>query len=98
MAVVYLELERERVKAARSARKARIAPAAPAVRGNDGRRTFMACLMLAPLAGLAAPLWAVPWLGEPAGWTLAGAGLLACVLLLFRLARQEADSARRDPS
>lgn len=99
MAVVYLELERERVQAARSARKARVAPAVPAARGgSDARRTFLACLMLAPLAGLAAPLWAVPWLGEPVGWSLAGAGLLACVLLLFRLAMQEADRARRDPS
>ncbi|MBV7481863.1 hypothetical protein [Bordetella sp. BOR01] len=52
--------------------------------------------MLAPLAGLAAPLLAVPWLGELVGWILAGAGLLACVLMLFRLAMLEADSAQRD--
>jgi len=95
MAVVYLELERERAKAVRSANKAHRARPAPAC-ADDSRRTFMTILALAPLAGLAAPLLAVPWLGEPAGWLLAGVGLLACVLLLFRLAMLEADSARRD--
>ncbi|CAP42001.1 hypothetical protein [Bordetella petrii] len=93
MAVVYVEFERERARKARSANQARHARTAPA-RAGDSRRTFLACLILAPLAGLAAPLLAVPWLGQPAGWLLAGAGLLACVLLLFRLAMLEADRSR----
>ncbi|MBO1111893.1 hypothetical protein [Bordetella petrii] len=92
MAVVYVEFERERARKARSTHQAR--PRTAPARAGDSRRAFMACLILAPLAGLAAPLLAVPWLGEPAGWLLAGAGLLACVLLLFRLAMHEADSAR----
>ena len=97
MAVVYLDFERERAKAFRSANKARrVRPAPPCA--SDSRRTFMIILALAPLAGLAAPWLAVPTLGEPAGWILAGAGLLACVILLFRLAMQEADNARRDSS
>lgn len=95
MAVVYVEFERERAGKARSAHQARRVRPARA-RAGDSRRTFMACLMLAPLAGLAAPLLAVPWLGELVGWILAGAGLLACVLMLFRLAMLEADSAQRD--
>ena len=93
MAVVYVEFERERARKARSANQARHARIAPA-RAGDSRRTFLVCLILAPLAGLAAPLLAVPWLGQPAGWLLAGAGLLACVLLLFRLAMLEADRSR----
>ncbi|MBO9356500.1 hypothetical protein GG851_21120 [Bordetella petrii] len=96
MAVVYVEFERERAGKVRSAQKARHgARPAPACTGS-ARNTFLACMTLAPLAGLAAPLWAVPALGEAAGWALAGAGLLGCVLLLFRLARLEADRARDD--
>ncbi|MCD0501695.1 hypothetical protein [Bordetella petrii] len=94
MAVVYVEFERERASKVRSAQKVqRRARPAPR-RAGDSRYAFMTCLLLAPLAGLAAPLYAVPWLGEPAGWAVAGAGLLACVLLLFRLAMHEADRAR----
>lgn len=93
MAVVYVEFERERASKVRSAQKVQ-RRARPAPRRTDSRYAFMACLLLAPLAGLAAPLYAVPWLGEPTGWVLAGAGLLACVLLLFRLAMLEADRAR----
>ena len=55
--------------------------------------SFWLIMLLAPLAGLVAPLLAVPLMGELQGWALAGAGLLACVLLLLRLAKQEADYA-----
>jgi len=91
MAVVYVEFERARRGKARVAPQA-VNPGAP--RRDSGRAVFWACLALAPLAGLAAPVWAVPQLGHLAGWSLAGAGLLACVLMLFGLARLEADRAR----
>ncbi|OZI27756.1 hypothetical protein CAL18_03930 [Bordetella genomosp. 7] len=91
MAVVYVEFERARRG------KARVAPNAvnqAVPRRDSGRAVFWGCLGLAPLAGLAAPVWAVPQFGHLAGWGLAGAGLLACVLMLFGLARLEADRAR----
>ncbi len=92
MAVVYVEFERERARKARSANQARHARTAPA-RAGRRPRPFLAGGILAPRAGRAAPRLAGPWLGQPAGWLLAGAGLLACVLLLFRLAMLEADRA-----
>jgi len=60
------------------------------------RRSLAAFAVLAPLTGLAGPLWAAPALGM-AGWGLTGLGLLACVLLLFRLARQDADMNAYEP-
>lgn len=90
MAVVYVEFERARNRKTRSASRA-IDPRSRSAQGDRGRKLFWACLALAPLAGLAAPIWAVPRLGAPYGWALAGAGLLACLLMLFRLAMHEAD-------
>lgn len=67
----------------------RVAAVAPT---RSGGVAFWMILLLAPLAGLAAPLLAVPAMGQ-SGWALAGAGLLACMLLMLRLVRQEADYA-----
>jgi len=60
------------------------------------RRSLWAFALLAPLTGLAGPLVAVPALGM-AGWMLTAAGLLACVGLLFHLARLDADMSDCQP-
>jgi|SRR5690606_2870373 len=111
MAVVYADLVRERgrggrtvktyraknqrVKAYQRATAAAAQRVAAPVHARRGGAIFWMILLLAPLAGLAAPLLAVPYLGEPQGWILAGAGLLASVLLLLRLAMHEADYAQQ---
>lgn len=110
MAVVYADFVRERGKGGRTVKTYRAksqrakayqrATAAAAqrvvapVHARQGGAIFWMIMLLAPLAGLAAPLLAVPLIGEPQGWILAGAGLLACVLMLLRLAMHEADHAQ----
>lgn len=110
MAVVYADLVRDRgrggrtvktyrarnqrAKAYQRATAAAALQTATSVHRRQGGAIFWAILLLAPLAGLAAPLVAVPYMGEPQGWILAGAGMLACVLMLMRLAVHEADHAQ----
>lgn len=112
MAVVYADFVRERGKGARTVRTHRAktqrakayqrATAAAAQRtaiqaeSRRGGASFWLIMLLAPLAGLVAPLLGVPMMGEPQGWALAGVGLLACVFLLLRLLKQEADYALQD--
>jgi hypothetical protein len=108
MAVVYGDFVRERGRGGRTIRTYRaktqrakayqratasvVHQAAIETQARRGGFAFWTIMLLAPLAGLAAPLVAVPVLGQT-GWVLAGAGLLACVLLLMRLAKHEADYA-----
>ena len=108
MAVVYADFARDRSRAVRTVQTHRAktqrakayqrATAQSSVRAapphvRQGGAIFWMILILAPLAGLAAPLLAVPLIGEPHGWVMAGIGMLACVLLLLRLAMHEADHA-----
>ncbi|MVW72998.1 MULTISPECIES: hypothetical protein [unclassified Bordetella] len=108
MAVVYGDFVRERGRGGRTIRTYRaktqrakayqratatvVHRAQAATPARRGGAAFWMIMLLAPLAGLAAPLVAVPALGQT-GWVLAGAGLLACMLLLLRLAKHEADYA-----
>lgn len=110
MAVVYGDFARERGRGGRTVKTYRAktqrakayqrATAAAAqrvaapVHTRRGGYAFWMIMLLAPLAGLAAPLIAVPVIGEPHGWVMAGVGLLACVLLLMRLVKHEADNAQ----
>ena len=109
MAVVYADFVRERGKSARTVRTHRAktqrakayqratAEAAQRVavqsQPRKGGVSFWMIMLLAPLAGLVAPLLGASVLGEPQGWALAGAGLFACMLLMLRLVKQEADTA-----
>lgn len=60
------------------------------------KRGLTAFAILAPLTALAGPLAAVPVLGM-AGWLITGAGMLACVMLLFHVARLDADMSAYGP-
>lgn len=111
MAVVYADFVRERGRGGRTvktyvakaqrakayqrasaAAAQRVAVSAPTQRGG---LAFWSILLLAPLAGLVAPLIVAPLAGEMSAMVMGGAGLFACVMLLFWLAKQEADSAPR---
>jgi len=60
------------------------------------RRFLMAFGAIAPLTALGGPLLAAPAWGDW-GWGATGVGLLACVALLFLLARIDADLSGLQP-
>ena len=109
MAVVYADFVRDRSKAVRSVRthrarteraKAYQRATAAAVshvqtttQARQGGAAFWMIMLLAPLAGLIAPLMAGSMMTATQGYALAGAGLVVCLLLMLRLLKQEANHA-----